>query len=70
VRSFDFFDRFMYSFHFSLAELLGEVLFAFIEPSLRGNGNLMKDQAIVQDEPQIDFSGSNPVIGVAVACGF
>ncbi len=39
-------------------------------PSLSGNGNLMKDQTIMQEEPQFDFSPSNLVIGAAVACGF
>ncbi len=49
----------------SLLNRLGELI-----PSLSGNGNLMKDQAIVQEEPQIDFSPANLVIGAAVACGF
>ncbi len=39
-------------------------------PSLSGNGNLMKDESIMQEEPQIDFSPSNLVMGGAVACGF
>ena len=39
-------------------------------PSLSGNGNLMKDESIMQEELQIDFSPSNLVMGGAVACGF
>ncbi len=39
-------------------------------PSLSGNGNLIKDESIMQDEPHIDFSPSNLVMGGAVACGF
>ena len=48
----------------SLLNRLGELI-----PSLSGNGNLMKDQAIVQEEPKIDFSPGSLVIGAAVACG-
>ena len=39
-------------------------------PSLSGNGELMKDSTLVQEEPQIDFSPANLVIGAVVACGF
>ena len=39
-------------------------------PSLSGNDNLIKDESIMQEEPQIDFSPSNLVMGGAVACGF
>lgn len=49
----------------SLLNRLGEVF-----PSLSGNGNLMKDQTLIQEEPKIDFSAGNLVIGAAVACGY
>lgn len=49
----------------SLLNRLGELF-----PSLSGDGRLMKDQAIVQEEPRIDFSPGNLVMGAAVACGF
>ena len=39
-------------------------------PKLSGNGNLMDDQTLVQEEPKIDFSSGSLVIGAAVACGF
>ena len=39
-------------------------------PSLTGNGELMKDSSLVQEEPKIDFSPANLIIGVAVASGF
>ncbi|MCX6854201.1 MAG: 2-hydroxycarboxylate transporter family protein [Verrucomicrobia bacterium] len=39
-------------------------------PKLSGNGNLMGDQTLMQEEPKIDFSAVNLVIGAAVACGF
>ncbi len=39
-------------------------------PSLSGNGELMKDSSVVQEEPRIDFSPANLLIGAAVACGF
>lgn len=39
-------------------------------PNLSGNGNLMADQTLVQEEPKIDFSAGNLVIGAVVACGF
>jgi malate:Na+ symporter len=39
-------------------------------PSLTGNGELMKDSSLVHEEPKIDFSPANLVIGAAVACGF
>ncbi len=39
-------------------------------PSLTGNGELMKDSSLVQEEPKIDFSPPNLIIGAAVACGF
>lgn len=39
-------------------------------PSLSGNGELMKDSSVVQEEPKIDFSPANLLIGAAVACGF
>lgn len=39
-------------------------------PKLSGNGNLMDDQTLVQEEPKIDFSAGSLVIGAAVACGF
>jgi Na+/citrate or Na+/malate symporter len=38
--------------------------------TLSGNGALMKDSALVQEEPKVDFSPGNLVIGAAVACGF
>jgi malate:Na+ symporter len=38
-------------------------------PSLSGNGELMKDSSLVHEEPTIDFSPANLVIGAAVACG-
>lgn len=39
-------------------------------PSLSGNGELMKDASLVQEEPKIDFSPANLLIGAAVASGF
>lgn len=39
-------------------------------PTLSGNGVLMKDPTLMHDEPKIDFSVANMVIGVTVACGF
>lgn len=39
-------------------------------PSLSGNGELMRDSSLVQEEPKIDFSPANLLIGAAVACGF
>ncbi len=39
-------------------------------PSLSGNGSLMKDATLVQEEPKIDFSPANLVIGSVVTCGF
>ena len=39
-------------------------------PSLSGNGELMKDSTLVQEEPKIDFSPASLVIGAVVACGF
>lgn len=39
-------------------------------PKLSGNGNLMDDETLIQEQPKIDFSASNLVIGAAVACGF
>lgn len=39
-------------------------------PSLSGDGELMKDSTMMQEEPKIDFSPSNLVIGAAMACGF
>lgn len=39
-------------------------------PSLTGNGDLMKDSSLAQEEPKIDFSPANLIIGLVVACGF
>jgi malate:Na+ symporter len=39
-------------------------------PSLSGNGEIMKDSSLVQEEPKIDFSPANLIIGLVVACGF
>ena len=39
-------------------------------PALTGNGELMKDSSLVQEEPKIDFSPPTLIIGAAVACGF
>jgi Na+/citrate or Na+/malate symporter len=39
-------------------------------PSLSGNGNLMKEATLVQEEPKIDFSPANLVVGAVVAGGF
>lgn len=39
-------------------------------PSLSGNGELMKDSSLIQEEPKIDFSPANLIIGLVVACGF
>ena len=39
-------------------------------PALSGNGELMKDPTILQEEPKIEFSVANIMIGVTVACGF
>lgn len=38
-------------------------------PSLSGNGQLMKDATLVQEEPKIDFSPANLVVGAVAACG-
>jgi Na+/citrate or Na+/malate symporter len=38
-------------------------------PSLSGNGELMQDTTLVHQEPKIDFSPANLVIGAVVACG-
>jgi Na+/citrate or Na+/malate symporter len=39
-------------------------------PALSGNGLLLKDPTVAQEEPKIEFSVGNLVIGGAVACGF
>lgn len=39
-------------------------------PALSGDGELMKNNTLVQEEPAIDFSPQNLVIGAVVACGF
>jgi Na+/citrate or Na+/malate symporter len=39
-------------------------------PKLSGNGVLLKDPALAQEEPKIEFSVGNLVIGGTVACGF
>lgn len=39
-------------------------------PKLSGNGVLLKDPTLVQEEPKIEFSVWNLVIGGTVACGF
>jgi len=39
-------------------------------PALSGNGELMKDPTLLQEEPKIEFSVANLIIGVTVACGF
>ncbi len=39
-------------------------------PALSGNGELMKDPTLLQEEPKIEFSVANMMIGVTVACGF
>ena len=39
-------------------------------PELSGNGELMKDPTLMQEEPKIEFSVANMMIGVTVACGF
>jgi len=39
-------------------------------PKLSGNGVLLKDPALVQEEPKIEFSAWNLVIGGTVGCGF
>lgn len=39
-------------------------------PSLSGNGEIMKDSSLVQEEPKIDYSPANLIIGLVVACGF
>jgi len=39
-------------------------------PKLSGNGVLLKDPTLVQQEPKIEFSVWNLVIGGIVACGF
>ncbi len=39
-------------------------------PSLSGNGQLMRNNTLVQEEPKIDFSPTSLIIGATVACGF
>jgi len=39
-------------------------------PALSGNGELMKDPTLLQEEPKIELSVANIIIGVTVACGF
>jgi Na+/citrate or Na+/malate symporter len=39
-------------------------------PALSGNGELMKNPTVVQEEPKIDFSIANIMVGGTVACGF
>ncbi len=39
-------------------------------PSLSGNGALLKDPMLAQEEPKVEFSVWNLVIGAAVGCGF
>ncbi len=39
-------------------------------PQLSGNGVLLNDPTLVQEEPKIEFSAWNLVIGGTVACGF
>ena len=39
-------------------------------PGLSGNGVLLQDSMLVQEEPKIEFSAANLIIGAVVACGF
>ncbi len=39
-------------------------------PSLSGNGEIMKDPMLVQEEPKVEFTIWNLVIGATVACSF
>jgi Na+/citrate or Na+/malate symporter len=39
-------------------------------PKLSGNGNLVADETLVSEEPKIDFSPGNLLVGAMVACGF
>jgi Na+/citrate or Na+/malate symporter len=39
-------------------------------PTLSGNGLLLKDPMLAQEEPKIDYSAWNLIIGGTVACGF
>jgi malate:Na+ symporter len=39
-------------------------------PTLSGNGALLKDPMLAQEEPKVEFSAWNLIIGAAVGCGF
>jgi malate:Na+ symporter len=39
-------------------------------PKLSGNGVLLNDATLVQEEPKIEFSAGNLIMGGTVACGF
>jgi malate:Na+ symporter len=39
-------------------------------PQLSGNGVLLKDPTLAQEDPKIEFSVWNLIIGVTVGCGF
>ena len=39
-------------------------------PSLSGDGAILKDSTLAQEEPKIDFSAWNLIIGATAGCGF